>query len=46
MEFSSTYDAGPDVAGGEVLCLHRNENLFVGRDWSVEAAREQSGFPA
>ncbi len=24
----------------DVLCLHRNENLLVGRDWAVDAARD------
>ncbi len=33
------YDPGPHEAGGDYLCLHRNENLFVPRDWTVEAAR-------
>jgi len=37
--FRSTYDPGVEVAGREVLCLHRNENLFVGPEWSIETAR-------
>jgi histidinol-phosphate aminotransferase len=38
--FNATYDAGPDVSSGDILALHRNENLFVGPDWTVEAARD------
>jgi histidinol-phosphate aminotransferase len=37
---TSTYDPGVQVSGENILCLHRNENLFVGRDWTVETARE------
>ncbi len=38
-EFSAKYDPGVQVKSDSVLCLHRNENRFVGPDWTVEAAR-------
>lgn len=38
--FSSSYDPGVEAGPDDVLSLHRNENLFVGRDWTVDAARE------
>lgn len=38
--FKSTYDAGPDVSSADILALHRNENLFVGPDWTMDTARE------
>jgi histidinol-phosphate aminotransferase len=38
--FNATYDAGPDIGSADVLALHRNENLFVGPDWTTETARE------
>jgi histidinol-phosphate aminotransferase len=38
--FDAKYDAGPDVSSADVLTLHRNENLFVGTDWTLETARE------
>jgi histidinol-phosphate aminotransferase len=38
--FSSTYDPGVETGPDDVLALHRNENLFVGREWTVDAARE------
>lgn len=37
--FDSTYDPGVEVSGEDVLSLHRNENLFVGPEWSIETAR-------
>jgi histidinol-phosphate aminotransferase len=37
--FSSTYDPGVQTGGDGVLALHRNENLFVGREWTVETAQ-------
>ena len=38
--FSSGYDPGVQVSGtDDVLSLHRNENLFVGRDWTVDTAQ-------
>ena len=40
MKFNSLYDAGPEVSPEDFLCLHRNENLFVGEDWTVDVARE------
>ena len=39
-DFKSTYDPGVQVSMDDVLCLHRNENLLVGRDWTVDAARD------
>jgi len=39
-KFSSTYDPGVEAGPDDVLSLHRNENLFVGREWSVDRARE------
>ena len=39
-DFSSTYDPGVETGPDDVLALHRNENLFVGREWTVDAARE------
>jgi histidinol-phosphate aminotransferase len=38
-EFASKYDPGVQVGAEEALCLHRNENLFVGTDWTVDTAR-------
>ena len=38
-EFGAKYDPGVEVEGDDVLCLHRNENLFVGREWTVDTAR-------
>lgn len=38
--FSARYDPGVQVSGGDVLSLHRNENLFVGPDWTVQAASD------
>ncbi len=38
-EFSAKYDPGVEVKGDEVLCLHRNENLFVGPEWTVDTAQ-------
>ena len=38
--FKSTYDPGVQVSMDDVLCLHRNENLLVGREWAVDAARD------
>lgn len=32
------YDPGLQQGREDCLCLHRNENLFVGRDWVVDAA--------
>lgn len=37
--FRVDYDAGVET-GADELSLHRNENLFVGPEWTVEAARE------
>ncbi|HJM58270.1 MAG TPA: aminotransferase class I/II-fold pyridoxal phosphate-dependent enzyme [Planctomycetota bacterium] len=39
-DFKSIYDPGVQVSMADVLCLHRNENLLVGRDWAVDAARD------
>lgn len=39
-EFSSSYDPGVQVSADDTLCLHRNENLLVGADWAIDAARE------
>ena len=39
MSFGASYDPGVEVGGGQVLSLHRNENLFVGPEWSIETAR-------
>lgn len=36
----TTYDPGTQVVRDDVLCLHRNENLFIEPSWSVDAARE------
>lgn len=36
----SKYDPGAEVRPEDVLCLHRNENLFISPAWSVDAARE------
>lgn len=38
--FSSTYDGGVEANPDDDLCLHRNENLFVGREWTVDAAQQ------
>jgi hypothetical protein len=35
----ATYNPGAEVRGEGWLSLHRNENLFVGRAWTVEAAK-------
>jgi histidinol-phosphate aminotransferase len=37
---AATYDPGIQAATDEYLCLHRNENLFASREWTVERARE------
>ncbi len=37
--FTHTYDPGVEANPSDVLCLHRNENLFVGPDWSIETAQ-------
>ncbi len=34
------YDPGTEVHGDGWVSLHRNENLFVGPEWTVEAARK------
>ncbi len=34
----SVYDPGHEIREQEALALHRNENLFVGPDWTLEAA--------
>lgn len=39
-DFSAKYDPGVQVSTDQTLCLHRNENLLVGTDWSIDAARE------
>jgi histidinol-phosphate aminotransferase len=39
-EFSHSYDPGVQASADDTLCLHRNENLLVGSEWSVDAARE------
>jgi histidinol-phosphate aminotransferase len=38
--FASSYDGGVEANPDDILCLHRNENLFVGRDWTVDAAQQ------
>jgi histidinol-phosphate aminotransferase len=38
-KFSSKYDPGVEAPDTDVLCLHRNENHFVGPDWTVDTAR-------
>ena len=39
-QFSSRDDPGVQVTGDDdVLSLHRNENLFVDREWTVETAQ-------
>jgi histidinol-phosphate aminotransferase len=38
-KFNSTYDPGVQVDDDDVLSLHRNENLFVGTEWTLDAAR-------
>ncbi len=38
--FASRYDPGVQVDPDEVLALHRNENLFVGREWTIDAPRQ------
>ena len=38
-EFSSAYDPGVQVSGDDVLSLHRNENLFIGPEWTVATAQ-------
>jgi histidinol-phosphate aminotransferase len=35
---TAKYDPGAQRYDDDWLCLHRNENLFVGRDWTVETA--------
>ncbi len=37
---AAKYDPGTEINGNGWLSLHRNENLFVGPDWTVDAARE------
>lgn len=39
-KFESTYDAGIETSGEDWLHLHRNENLFINDDWTVETAKE------
>lgn len=39
MTGGGSYDAGIQHGKERLLCLHRNENLFVGADWIVERAR-------
>jgi len=34
------YDPGSEIHGDGWVPLHRNENLFVGPEWTVEAARQ------
>lgn len=36
----SKYDPGAEIHTDDVLCLHRNENLFISPSWSVDAARD------
>ncbi|HMB68459.1 MAG TPA: histidinol-phosphate transaminase [bacterium] len=36
----SKYDPGAEIHTEDVLCLHRNENLFISPSWSVDAARD------
>ena len=36
----ATYDAGIQISGEDWLNLHRNENLFVGPDWTVDTASQ------
>lgn len=38
-KFTAKYDPGKEISGDDWLTLHRNENLFVGREWTVEAAQ-------
>lgn len=38
-KFAAKYDPGKEINGADWLSLHRNENLFVGREWTVEAAQ-------
>ena len=38
-----SYDAGLQEGKDDYLCLHRNENLFVGRDWTVDQAGAVAG---
>ncbi len=40
MTGGGSYDAGIQHGKERLLCLHRNENLFVGPDWIVERARD------
>lgn len=39
-DFAASYDPGVQVSADDTLCLHRNENLLVTSDWSIDAARE------
>ena len=39
-DFAHKYDPGVQVAADDALCLHRNENLFVSRAWTVKTARD------
>jgi len=39
-DFSAKYDPGVQAGTDQMLCLHRNENLLVSSDWSIDAARE------
>ena len=34
------YDPGAEISGEGWLCLHRNENLFVSRDWTIDTAKK------
>jgi len=48
-KFIAKYDPGKEISGADWLSLHRNENLFIGREWTVEAAKnlvEKADFAA
>ena len=39
-KFAAKYNPGAELKGEGWLHLHRNENLFIGADWTVEAAQK------
>lgn len=39
-KFVAKYNPGAELHGDDWLHLHRNENLLIGAEWTVEAARQ------
>ncbi|MCG3119023.1 MAG: Histidinol-phosphate aminotransferase [bacterium] len=39
-KFAAKYNPGAEIHGEDWLHLHRNENLLIGTEWTVDAARQ------